>query len=51
MKLDDELKAAVTAFDNVLRDNVLVTTVDFDGEHAFETVEVGDKSIGIHIEA
>jgi isoleucyl-tRNA synthetase len=28
-----------------------VTTVDFGGEHAFETVDVGGKSIGIHIEA
>lgn len=50
LSVDDELKAAVTAFENVLRDNVLVTTVDFGGEHAFETVDVGGKSIGIHIE-
>ncbi|MNC37988.1 Isoleucine--tRNA ligase [compost metagenome] len=51
LKVDGELKAAATAFEHVLRENVLVTTVDFDGEHAFETVDAGGKSIGIHIEA
>ncbi|WP_342480486.1 isoleucine--tRNA ligase [Paenibacillus sp. FSL L8-0340] len=51
LQLDDELKAAVTAFEHVLRENVLVTTVEFDGVHPFETVDAGGRSIGIHIGA
>ncbi|MNY76569.1 isoleucyl-tRNA synthetase [compost metagenome] len=51
LQLDDELKAAVTAFEHVLRENVLVTTVDFDGDHSFETVDAGGRSIGIFIGA
>jgi isoleucyl-tRNA synthetase len=51
LQLDDELKAAVTAFEHVLRENVLVTTVEFGGAHPFETVDAGGRSIGIHIGA
>lgn len=51
LHVDDELKAAVTAFEHVLRENVLVTTVDFDGDYTYETVDAGGKSIGIHIGA
>lgn len=51
LQLDDELKAAVTAFEHVLRENVLVTTVEFDGVHPFETVDAYGRSIGIHIGA
>jgi isoleucyl-tRNA synthetase len=51
LQLDDELKAAVTAFEHVLRENVLVTTVDFGGEHSFEAVDVSGRSIGIFIGA
>jgi isoleucyl-tRNA synthetase len=51
LKVDAELKAAVTAFEHVLRENVLVTTVEFDGDYTFETVDAGGKGIGIHIGA
>ena len=46
---DDELKAAIAAFDSVLRDNVLVTDVRFGEEAGMERVELGGKSVGIHI--
>ncbi|MNI59637.1 Isoleucine--tRNA ligase [compost metagenome] len=51
LQLDDELKAAVTAFEHVLRENVLVAELAFDGEHSFEKVDVGGKTIGIYIGA
>ncbi|WP_150266235.1 isoleucine--tRNA ligase [Paenibacillus tepidiphilus] len=51
LQVDEELKAAATAFEHVLRENVLVTTIEFDGELDFETVDAGGKSIGIHIGA
>lgn len=50
LNVDDELRAAVTAFEHVLRDNVLVTTLSFSGEGEFETVNIGGKTIGIHVE-
>ncbi|QWU14922.1 Isoleucyl-tRNA synthetase [Paenibacillus sophorae] len=49
LNVDDELKAAVTAFESVLRENVLVTTVDFGSGDSFETVDIGGKTIGILI--
>ncbi|KAA9007587.1 isoleucine--tRNA ligase [Paenibacillus spiritus] len=49
LDLDEELKAAVTAFEHVLRDNVLVTRVDFGSGEGFETVDLGGKSVGIKI--
>ncbi|MNP78641.1 isoleucyl-tRNA synthetase [compost metagenome] len=49
LQLDEELKAAVTAFEHVLRDNVLVAELAFDGDHSFETVDVSGKTIGIFI--
>ncbi|NGM81741.1 isoleucine--tRNA ligase [Paenibacillus sp. 7124] len=49
LSVDDELKAAVTAFENVLRENVLVTTIGFSGDRAPETVDIGGKTIGIVI--
>ncbi|MNJ62291.1 isoleucyl-tRNA synthetase [compost metagenome] len=50
LDVDDELKEAITAFEQVLRDNVLVTDVVFaaaDGE--FEIADLGTKKIGIRI--
>ncbi|WP_425495974.1 isoleucine--tRNA ligase [Paenibacillus lemnae] len=46
---DNELQAAITAFDAVLRENVLVTDVHFGTESSMERVELGAKSIGIHM--
>ncbi|GGH26233.1 isoleucine--tRNA ligase [Paenibacillus segetis] len=52
LDVDDELKAAITAFEDVLRDNVLITDLDFGkGEGAGTTVELGAKKIDIYIEA
>ncbi|AIQ64945.1 isoleucyl-tRNA synthetase [Paenibacillus stellifer] len=49
LNVDAELKEAVTAFENVLRDNVLVTTVNFIDDLVPETVDIGGKTIGILI--
>ncbi|WP_310550244.1 isoleucine--tRNA ligase [Paenibacillus glufosinatiresistens] len=49
LDLDEELKAAVTAFEHVLRDNVLVTRVDFGSGEGFESVDLGGKNVGIKI--
>lgn len=46
---DEELQASITAFDHVLRDNVLVTDVHFGQKEGMEQVEIGGKTIGIHI--
>lgn len=49
LNVDAEIKEAVTAFENVLRDNVLVTTVNFIDDLVPETVDIGGKTIGILI--
>lgn len=52
LDVDDELKAAITAFEQVLRENVLITDVAFGKlEGNAETIDLGTKTIGISIEA
>ncbi|MEK4511841.1 isoleucine--tRNA ligase [Paenibacillus anaericanus] len=52
LDVDDELKEAITAFENVLRDNVLVTDLVFGKcEGAGEIIDLGSKKIGVYIEA
>jgi isoleucyl-tRNA synthetase len=46
---DAELEAALRAFTNVLKDNVLVNRVSFGKSTGMETVLIGEKSIGIAI--
>ncbi|WP_018756662.1 isoleucine--tRNA ligase [Paenibacillus terrigena] len=50
LRVDEELQAAITAFEHVLRENVLVEEVQFGEVSGMENVELGEKSIGIHIE-
>lgn len=51
LDVDDELKAAITAFEDVLRDNVLITGVSFGKpEGNVQTVDLGTKKIGVFIE-
>lgn len=49
LDVDDELRTAITAFDSVLRENVLVTDVQFGHAEPMERVEAGGKTIGVHI--
>ncbi|MDO7905388.1 isoleucine--tRNA ligase [Paenibacillus sp. JX-17] len=49
LSVDDELRAAVEAFDSVLRENVLVTDVTFGDQEPMEKVELNGKTVGIHI--
>ncbi|MNZ72408.1 Isoleucine--tRNA ligase [compost metagenome] len=50
LDVDDELKAAITAFENVLRENVLITDVSFGKpEGDIEVIDLGSKKIGVHI--
>ncbi|MGZ7443707.1 isoleucine--tRNA ligase [Paenibacillus sp. TH7-28] len=52
LDVDDELKAAITAFENVLRENVLITDVAFAKlDESAEKADLGNKSIGISIQA
>ncbi|MNJ72991.1 hypothetical protein D3C77_697180 [compost metagenome] len=52
LDVDDELKAAIVAFEQVLRDNVLITDVTFDAaDGEFETADLGTKKIRIQIKA
>ncbi|MCM3698474.1 isoleucine--tRNA ligase [Paenibacillus macerans] len=52
LDVDDELKAAITAFENVLRENVLITDVAFAKlDESAEKADLGTKSIGISIQA
>ncbi|MNJ02694.1 hypothetical protein D3C73_1627340 [compost metagenome] len=52
MDVDDELKAAITAFEHVLRENVLITDVAFGkAQGPAETVDLGSKTIAISIDA
>ncbi|XID96115.1 isoleucine--tRNA ligase [Paenibacillaceae bacterium WGS1546] len=48
---DPELEAALRAFDGVLRENVLVDEVSFGRTDATETVQAGEKTIGVAIAA
>ncbi|WP_138751903.1 isoleucine--tRNA ligase [Paenibacillus sinopodophylli] len=49
LDVDAELKASLDAFEQVLRDNVLVQTVVFEALPEMERVALGDKEIGIFI--
>jgi isoleucyl-tRNA synthetase len=49
LEVDEELEAALRAFDHVLKENVLVNEVSFGRTASTETVQAGEKSIGIAI--
>ncbi|PWV89390.1 isoleucyl-tRNA synthetase [Paenibacillus cellulosilyticus] len=49
LEVDAELQAALQAFDNVLRENVLVNSVSFGSPEELERVELGGKTVGIQI--
>lgn len=49
LDVDAKLQAALQSFDNVLRDNVLLSTVSFEAAEGMERVELGGKTIGIQI--
>ncbi|XEC96885.1 isoleucine--tRNA ligase [Paenibacillus tarimensis] len=51
LHVDDELRAALQAFEQVLYDNVLLASVHYGEQSDMERVQVGDKAIGIAIEA
>ncbi len=51
LDVDDETKAAIQAFEQVLRENVLLREVGFGTEAGMERVQAGDKMIGIAIKA
>ncbi|WP_058303079.1 isoleucine--tRNA ligase [Gorillibacterium timonense] len=47
---DAELQAALTRFDNVLQENVLLAGVRFASEPDMERASLGDKTIGMRVE-
>jgi len=47
---DAETKAAIDAFEAVLRDNVLLRELHFGRRDGMERVQIGDKTVGIAIE-
>lgn len=49
LEVDSELEAALREFDHVLKENVLVNEVTFGRTADTETVQAGEKSIGIAI--
>ncbi|MCM3784410.1 isoleucine--tRNA ligase [Neobacillus mesonae] len=49
LDVDSELKAAIEAFETVLRENVLVTELSFGTSDDMEKVEAGSKTIGVKI--
>lgn len=49
LDVDDELKAAIQTFESTLRDNVLVATLSFGAVDAMETIDLGQKTIRVHI--
>lgn len=49
LDVDTELEAALKAYANVLKDNVLVGQVSFGQAAGMETVQAGEKSIGVAI--
>jgi isoleucyl-tRNA synthetase len=51
LDVDDELRAAITAFEHVLRDNVLVQELAFGKpSEQGEVVDLGSKTIGVYIQ-
>ncbi|MNC63052.1 Isoleucine--tRNA ligase [compost metagenome] len=51
LDVDAELQAAIQAFDDVLRENVLVTEVTFAKVDNMVQIEAGGKMFGVYIEA
>ncbi|MGZ9585084.1 isoleucine--tRNA ligase [Paenibacillus marinisediminis] len=49
LDVDDELKAAITAFESTLRDNVLVSGLSFGTAEGMDKVELGSKTVGVSI--
>ncbi|MFC3344144.1 isoleucine--tRNA ligase [Paenibacillus abyssi] len=49
LDVDDELLTALKAFEHVLHENVLLTSVEFGQTGDMERVQAGDKTIGISI--
>jgi len=49
LNVDAELEAALRAFDDVLKENVLVNRVSFGRTGTTETVQAGEKTIGVAI--
>ncbi|WP_322924551.1 isoleucine--tRNA ligase [Paenibacillus campi] len=49
LNVSDELRAAIEAFDSVLRENVLVTDVTFGEVDGMEQVELVGQKAGIHV--
>ncbi|MEK4250474.1 isoleucine--tRNA ligase [Paenibacillus sp. FSL W7-1287] len=49
LDVDNELKAALEAFSEVLRDNVLLQSVSYQKVDHMENVQLGDKTVGIFI--
>ncbi|MFX3636297.1 MAG: isoleucine--tRNA ligase [Candidatus Pristimantibacillus sp.] len=49
LEVDDELKTALQQFEDVLQDNVLLSSVSFESVTGMERVQLGDKEIGILI--
>ncbi|SFS61206.1 isoleucine--tRNA ligase [Paenibacillus sp. 453mf] len=49
LDVDSELRAAIEAFESVLRENVLVTDLAFGASEDMEQVEAGSRTIGVKI--
>lgn len=49
LDVDDQLKAAIHAFEEVLTENVLLTDVSFGVKEPMEKVDLGSRVIGVHI--
>ncbi|MFD1138373.1 isoleucine--tRNA ligase [Paenibacillus urinalis] len=49
LDVDHELRAAIEAFESVLRENVLVTDLTFGASDDMERVEAGSRTIGVKI--
>ncbi|GGA20989.1 isoleucine--tRNA ligase [Paenibacillus physcomitrellae] len=49
LHVDDELKQAITAFMDVLKENVLVTDVSFGEAADMEVIDLGSKKIGVTV--
>lgn len=49
LSVDEELQQALQAFEEVLRDNVLLQSVRYEAVDHMENVQLGDKTVGIFI--
>jgi len=49
LAVDEELQQALQAFEEVLRDNVLLQSVRYEAVDHMENVQLGDKTVGIFI--